>query len=100
MQVYLVGWPDHSWSTLVTRRRYTLEELLEVGGPIDATDNPHAASIFQVRLKDGEFYADLPFPGSPHCIHSGALTVLQLRTPHGGGELENSLGGTQGEEVE
>lgn len=83
MAVYMVAWPDKTWSMLVCQSKRTVEELCEFLGPLDATGDPDVASIFLVKREDGEFYCELPsgtedFP----CIHWGDLVPVRLVPPY------------------
>lgn len=60
MATYLIAWPDNSWSVMVTEHTLTAEELSASDSPIDMTDCPALATVFQVRMEDGEFLCDLP----------------------------------------
>lgn len=77
METYLVGWPDRTWSVLVTYAEATLTNLL---WDIDATADPDIASIFRIV---GEGYVDLPSqePGHGPIVHWEDLEPVQLRPP-------------------
>lgn len=87
MAVYMVAWPDHSWSVLVCEGTRTVEELCALGGPLDATADPACASIFRVKKEGGEFYCDFyadgskPGQGSP-LVHWGDLVPVRLVEPY------------------
>lgn len=87
MAVYLIAWPDHSWSVLVCEGTRTVEELCEIRGPLDFTGDPACASIFQVRKERSEFYcefdADCRTPRNAFpLIHSGDLIPVRLAEPY------------------
>jgi len=87
MAVYMIAWPDRSWSVLVCEGMRTVEELCALGGPLDATGDPACASIFQVRKEGSEFYCEFfadcgkPGQGFP-VIHWGDLVPVRLVEPY------------------
>lgn len=89
MQAYFVGWPNNTWSVLVTRNTMTMEELTRIGSDIDATADPGLATIWKVKFELGDFYCDMPSHQKPSgapampFMHSGHLECVQLRPPYG-----------------
>lgn len=83
MAVYMVAWPNKTWSMLVCSRRYSVEELCAFLGPLDATSDPAVASIFLVSKEGGEFYCELPSRGEDFpSIHWGDLVPVRLLPPY------------------
>lgn len=87
MAVYMIAWPDRSWSVLVCDGTRTVEELCELCGPLDATGDPACASIFRVKKEGPEFYCEFyadgtkPGQGFPD-IHWGDLVPMRLVEPY------------------
>jgi hypothetical protein len=80
MKVFLIAWPDASYSLYCASFPATLEHVRQAA---DISDNPHAATIMQVRLENDEFYAEIPDGLCVPDAHIGSLTVRQLRPPYG-----------------
>lgn len=89
MYVYLVAWPNNTYSVYATSIKPDWKKLLEFGNTIDMAGDPGSATIFQIRMESGEFFCCLPEhqnyedPPKLPLTHIGRLEVVQLKPPFG-----------------